>query len=119
VADRVEIHIIFEMVHPQHGTYRDALIWPLEDYAHLTKPEIQAAKQQRFDNWVHAIENPPVPDPVEPTTALDDAQARLAELADQINTIAATAQDAVAQAAQAVADTIASTDAVSVDVQAP
>ena len=47
----------------QHGVYRDALY--LDDNHSFTEQEIEAMKQQRVDNWLDVIENPPAPDPVE------------------------------------------------------
>jgi hypothetical protein len=47
----------------QYGVYRDALY--LDDNHSFTEQEIEAMKQQRVDNWLDVIENPPAPDPVE------------------------------------------------------
>ncbi len=44
--------------HSQHGTFSDALHLP-DDHA-FTDAEIEAMKQQRFDNWVAVITAPPV-----------------------------------------------------------
>jgi hypothetical protein len=56
--------IDFEFVHPIHGKFRDALTLP--DNHGFTDAEIDAMKQQRFDNWVAVVEAPPVePDTVE------------------------------------------------------
>jgi hypothetical protein len=56
--------IDFEIVHPIHGKFRDALNLP-DDHG-FTDAEIDAMKQQRFDNWVAVVEAPPVePDTVE------------------------------------------------------
>lgn len=56
--------IDFEFVHPTHGKFRDALHLP--DNHGLSDAEIEAMKQQRFDNWVAVVEAPPVePDTVE------------------------------------------------------
>lgn len=41
----------------EYGVFRDAIYLP-EDHA-LTDAEIEAMKQQRFDNWVDAVTNPP------------------------------------------------------------
>ena len=43
----------------QYGVFRDALY--LDDDHQLTVDEINALKQQRLDNWLHGIENPPPP----------------------------------------------------------
>jgi hypothetical protein len=55
------IKIDFEFESP-HGVFRDALHLP-EDHT-FTDAEIQAMKQQRYDNW-WAIVNAPAPDVVE------------------------------------------------------
>lgn len=45
----------------QYGVFRDALY--LEDGHQLSEAEINAIKQKRLENWLNAIENPPVPEP--------------------------------------------------------
>ena len=49
----------------KYGVYRDALY--LDDNHNFTEQEIDAMKQQRVDNWLYIVENPPVsePEPVE------------------------------------------------------
>lgn len=51
------IQIIFEF-DTKHGTFRDALYLP-EDHT-FTEAQIQAMKEERRDNWISAVENPPV-----------------------------------------------------------
>lgn len=51
------IKIDFEF-ESKYGTFRDALHLP-EDHG-LTDVEIDALKQQRFDNWIAMIETPEV-----------------------------------------------------------
>jgi hypothetical protein len=58
------IKIDFEFDSP-HGVFRDALHLP-EDHT-FTDEEIQAMKQQRYDNWWAAVNTPPVEAPVEET----------------------------------------------------
>jgi hypothetical protein len=41
----------------QYGTFSDALV--LEDNHAFTDAEIEAMKQQRFDNWIAVITAPP------------------------------------------------------------
>ena len=55
------IKIDFEFRHPVHGKFRDAL--NLSDNHGFTDAEIEAMKQQRFDNWVAVVEAPPVEEP--------------------------------------------------------
>jgi hypothetical protein len=54
------IKLIFEF-ETKYGVYRDALY--LEENHIFTEQEIDAMKQQRVDNWLYAIENPPVTEP--------------------------------------------------------
>lgn len=54
------MQIIFEFT-TKYGVFRDALY--LDDDHTLTEAEINALKQERLDNWLYAIENPPAPEP--------------------------------------------------------
>lgn len=54
------IKIEFEFT-TQHGVFRDALYLP-DDHT-FTDEEIAAMKQQRLDNWINIVENPPPPPP--------------------------------------------------------
>ena len=54
------ISIVFEFT-TKHGVFRDALHLP-EDHT-FTEDEINAMKQQRLDNWLNIVENPPPPPP--------------------------------------------------------
>lgn len=45
----------------QYGVFRDALY--LEDDHQLSEGEITELKQERLDNWLYAVENPPAPEP--------------------------------------------------------
>ena len=47
----------------QYGVFRDALHLP-DDHG-MTEAEIQAMKQQRFDNWIAIVTAPPVELPPE------------------------------------------------------
>lgn len=46
-------------IETQYGVFRDALY--LEDSHQLTEEEINALKQERLNNWLYTIENPPEP----------------------------------------------------------
>lgn len=50
--------IDFEKTDGVH-TYKDALHLSAEDYESKTEEEIEAMKQQRFDNWIAVITAPP------------------------------------------------------------
>jgi hypothetical protein len=54
------IKIDFEQ-ETRHGTYRDAITLP-DDHT-FTLEQIEAMKQQRVDNWVAYMDNPPQPEP--------------------------------------------------------
>lgn len=54
------IKIDFEFM-TKHGKFRDALYLP-EDHS-FTDEQIAAMKQERLDNWIFVVENPPPPAP--------------------------------------------------------
>ena len=54
------IKIEFEF-QTRYGVFRDALHLP-EEHG-LTQAEIVALQQERLDNWLFAVENPPEPEP--------------------------------------------------------
>lgn len=54
------VKIDFEFTTP-HGVFRDAL--HLDDDHSYTDEQIAAMKQERLDNWLFAVENPPEPEP--------------------------------------------------------
>lgn len=61
------ISIVFEFT-TKHGVFRDALHLP-EDHT-FTEDEINAMKQQRLENWLNIVENPPPP-PQPETVVID------------------------------------------------
>jgi hypothetical protein len=58
------IKIDFEIQNEKYGVYRDALYLP-DDHT-FSNAEIESMKQERYDNWVNVIENPPVVEEVTP-----------------------------------------------------
>ena len=58
------IKIDFEIQNDKYGVYRDALYLP-EDHTH-SEADIEAMKQERYNNWLNIIENPPVVEEVTP-----------------------------------------------------
>lgn len=58
------VKIDFEITHGTYGVYRDALHLP-DDHG-LSDEQIKALQQERFDNWVNIIENPPQAEEVAP-----------------------------------------------------
>lgn len=54
------VKIDFEFDSP-YGVFRDALHLP-DDHG-MTDDQIQAMKQQRFDNWLAIVNAPPVEEP--------------------------------------------------------
>lgn len=71
-----KVRVTFAKVDDQNVTYRDMLWFTQEVYDTLTQAEIDAMKQERFDNWVNLradwVINPPVEEPVteEPVTGV-------------------------------------------------
>lgn len=61
------VSIEFEFDTP-YGTFRDALVLP-DDHG-LTDAELEAMKDQRLNNWIAFILNPPV----DTTTLVDVAE---------------------------------------------
>lgn len=41
----------------KYGVYRDALYLPADHG--MTEDQIEAIKQERLDNWIYIVENPP------------------------------------------------------------
>ena len=67
----------------QYGMFRDALHLP-DDHT-FTDDEIQAMKQQRLDNWLHAVENPPSPTAsYVATVSIDGVQYEKVEIGGQV-----------------------------------
>lgn len=58
------IKIDFEIKNEKYGVYRDALYLP-EDHTH-SEADIESMKQERYNNWLNIIENPPVVEEVTP-----------------------------------------------------
>ena len=61
----------------KYGVFRDALY--LEDAHTYTPEEVDALKQQRVDNWIYAVENPPPPMPEDTIVESIPADAVLVE----------------------------------------
>lgn len=45
--------------------YRDCLNLTQEQFDSLTEQDIEDMKEQRYQNWLYFINNPPVPDTIE------------------------------------------------------
>lgn len=56
----------------KHGVFRDAL-YLAKDHG-LTNGQIDALKQERLNNWLSAIENPPEPEPAPDVVEIDGVQ---------------------------------------------
>jgi hypothetical protein len=63
-----------------YGVFRDALYLP-EDHT-FTDDQIAAMKQERLDNWLFAVENPPAPEPE--TVEIDGVTYERVEIDGQI-----------------------------------
>lgn len=64
----------------QYGVFRDALY--LDDDHQLSDAEIETLKQERLNNWVFIVENPPTPAPE--TVEVDGVLYEKVELDGQI-----------------------------------
>ena len=54
------IFIRHDFVIEQDGQrLQDAICLPIDDYNKLSKDDIEKMKQQRFENWIKAINTPP------------------------------------------------------------
>jgi hypothetical protein len=73
------IKIDFEFATP-YGAFRDALHLP--DGHSFTDEQINAMKQERLDNWLFAVGNPPEPEPE--TVEIDGVTYEKVELDGQI-----------------------------------
>lgn len=59
------IQVRFKNTTDKGVEFNDALYFPIEDWEKKTQEEIDTLKEERFNNWKQAVENPPAP--VEPT----------------------------------------------------
>ena len=73
------IKIDFEF-ETKYGKFRDALYLP-EGHTY-TDQQIQTMKQERLNNWVHSVENPPAPDP--DTVEIDGVTYQKVEIDGQV-----------------------------------
>ena len=73
------IKIDFEF-ETKYGKFRDALYLP-EDHG-LNQEQIALMQQQRLDNWLFAVENPPEPEPE--TVEIDGVTYQKIEIDGQI-----------------------------------
>ena len=73
------IKIDFEFQTP-YGVFRDALYLP-KDHG-LTQEQIVAMQQERLDNWLFAVENPPVSEPE--TVEIDGVMYQRVEIDGQV-----------------------------------
>lgn len=83
-ADTVMIQVRFR-VETSHGQYNDALYFTQAEYASTSKAIIDSMKQERVDNWIYILENPPLY--VEPTK--EELQSVEADLRAQLDEVQA------------------------------
>jgi hypothetical protein len=62
--DQIKIQVIFT-AQTDHGEFRDALYFDPAVWANLDPAVLEQMKQDRIDNWIYQLENPP--EPIEPT----------------------------------------------------
>lgn len=75
------IKIDFEFT-THYGKFRDALYLP-DDHS-FTNEQIASMQQERLDNWLFAVENPPEPEPEPETVELDGVLYEKIELYGQV-----------------------------------
>ena len=68
---------------------QDAIVLPKEDYDKLTPEEIETTKQQRFNNWQDAINNPPAQPVLSKAEQIAQVNEQLASLDEQKATLTA------------------------------
>lgn len=92
----LEVRYTFEINDPDHGTFRDALTVPYDQWGSLTEADLETMKQERYQNWLDAISNPVPPAPVDAPDNQSQTQTladQLAVLAQQAQTLATATQD--------------------------
>jgi len=60
MPDRIYVQHRFTEKRAGYSEYSDAIVLPIDEYEKLTKEDIDAIKEERFQNWKSIIENPPV-----------------------------------------------------------
>ena len=80
--DKVMIQVRFKE-QTDYGSYNDALYFTLDEYKDIKQADIDLLKQQRVDNWVNMVSNPPAY--IEPT--LDELKSMRADLQEQIDSL--------------------------------
>ena len=66
----------------KYGVFKDAL-YLNEDHG-LSQDQINALKQERLDNWLYFMENPPSPEPEIETLLVDGILYEKTKIGDQI-----------------------------------
>ncbi len=59
------------------GAFNDALWFTLEEYLALAPEQLEALQQERYQNWINAVENPPPVDPDHDASLQEDLQQQL------------------------------------------
>jgi hypothetical protein len=80
ITGDLKMKIDFEF-QTKHGVFRDALHLP--DNHGYSEEEIQAMKEQRRDNWIDIVDNPPPP-PESEYVEIDGVQYEKVEIDGQI-----------------------------------
>lgn len=97
MSDQVSIQIRFTMEEEGYPSFTDALYVSPDEWP-LSEAEIEARKQERFDNFKATIDAAQNAEPVEPAP-VDEAE-RASRLASIVQETAALAQEAAELAAQ-------------------
>ena len=95
-ADEVNVQVIFTQ-DTERGVYRDALYYPIDKYFEVTKEDLEKVKNERVNNWLNLINNPPAPvaptkeemekEQVQIDEKILELQARKATVGEQISAI--------------------------------
>ena len=57
--DNIRVQLNFTVDTP-YGQYSDALYFPLDQWATTTQEQIDTMKQERVDNWIAVVTQPPI-----------------------------------------------------------
>lgn len=96
IMDQVFIQVRFSK--QQDGReFNDCLYFALEEWEKIDPDQVEKLKQERFDNWVAVVQNPPViedPKEEELRAYAAELEAKLAEIQNMIAEAAAKEEEA-------------------------
>ena len=62
--EQIRVQINFSQ-ETEFGTFSDALYLSLQEYFETSPEQIEVMKQERVDNWVNLLKNPPQEEPTQ------------------------------------------------------